>query len=184
VTDKLEDFEDVSIYTIDAARREALLARGQECAIVWSTQDAWPIGVMHLYLWHNDRFWVTCTQQRKRVPALRARPQSSVIVAFEGEQTITAKTLATVHESGNEHEDWFYPALADLALADQPSAVRAQGVEGFVARLASENRVILEFEPVKWISFDGRRVKAHAAGLWAPGEPWVEPDDSHTLEKL
>jgi hypothetical protein len=97
-----------------------------------------------------------------------------VIVAFEDEQTITAKTLATVHEPGNEHEGWFFRALAERVLAGQPQAVQDEGVEGFVRRLESENRVIIQFEPVKWITFDGRRVKAHAAGLWKPGEPWVE----------
>ena len=74
MADKLEDFENVSVYTIDADRRETLLARGEECAVVWSTRDGWPIGVMHIYFWRDGRFWITCTQQRKRVPALRARP--------------------------------------------------------------------------------------------------------------
>ena len=174
MTEKLEDFEDVSVYTIDAEQRDALLQRGHEAAIVWSTRDGWPVGVMHIYIWRDGSFWVTCTQKRKRVPALRKRPQSSVIVAFEDEQTITAKTLATVHEPGIEHEGWFFRALAERVLAGQPQAVQDEGVEGFVRRLESENRVIIQFEPVKWITFDGRRVKAHAAGLWKPGEPWVE----------
>jgi hypothetical protein len=177
MADKLEDFENVSVYTIDADRRETLLARGEECAVVWSTRDGWPIGVMHIYFWRDGRFWITCTQQRKRVPALRARPQSSVIVSFEDEQTITAKTLATVHEPGNPHEKWLFPAMAERVLDEQPTDVRAEGVDGFVKRLQSDNRVIIELEPVKWITFDGRRVKAHAAGLWAPGEERVEPDE-------
>ena len=175
MSEKLENYEDVSLYSIEDERREALLARGSECALVWSTRDGWPIGVMHLYVWRHGSFWVTCTQERKRVPALRARPKSSVIVAFEEEQTLTAKTLATVHEPGNAHAAWFYPALAELALPGQPGEVRDAGVAGFVARLESDSRVILELVPQKWISFDGRRVKAHAAGRWQPGEPWVEP---------
>ena len=174
--DRLEDFEDMSVYGMDAGRRESLLARGQEAAIVWSTRDGWPVGVVHLYFWRDGCFWVTCTQGRKRVPALRARPQSSVIVAFEEDQTITAKTLATVHEPGNEHEDWLFTALAERILPGQPPGVRAGGVDGILRRLASENRVILQFEPVKWISFDGRQVKAHAEGLWKPGDPWAETD--------
>jgi len=176
MSERLEDFENVSVYTIDGARRETLLRRGHEAAITWSTGEGWPIGVMHIYVWRDGCFWVTCTQTRKRVPALRKRPQSSVILAFEDEQTITAKTLATVHEPGNEHEDWFFRALAERVLAGQPQAVQDEGVNGFIARLASENRVILQLTPVKWISFDGRRVKAHAAGVWQPGDPWIEPD--------
>lgn len=175
MAEKLQDFEDVSRYTIDAARREALLSSHRECAVVWSTRDGWPVGVMHVYLWREGSFWVTCTQQRKRVPALRARPKSSVILAFEQEQTLTAKTLATVHEPGNAHARWFYPALAELTLPEQPDEVRAAGVEGFVARLESDARVIIELVPQQWIGFDGRKVKAHAAGEWEPGAPWIEP---------
>ena len=53
MTERLEDFEDVSVYAIEEERREALLSRGRECAVVWSTQDGWPVGVMHIYLWRN-----------------------------------------------------------------------------------------------------------------------------------
>ncbi len=60
-------------------------------------------------------------------------------------------------------------------LAEQPENVRREGVEGFVDRLESDDRVIVELVPQKWISFDGRKVKAHAAGLWQPGTPWREP---------
>lgn len=175
MADRLEDFEDVSLYTIDEAAREALLARHRECAVVWSTRDGWPVGVMHLYLWRDDRFWVTCTARRKRVAALRARPKSSVILAFSGERTLTARTLATVHATPSAHTEWFYPALAEQVLAEQPENVRREGIEGFVARLASDDRVLIELTPQKWISFDGRKVKAHAAGLWQPGRAWTEP---------
>lgn len=174
--ERLTDFEDVSLYTIDAARRETLLSRGVECAVNWSTRDGWPMGVMHIYFWRDERFWVTCTSRRKRVSALRREPKSSVIVAFPGEQTITAKTLATVHEPGNEHAAWFYPALAERMLPGQPASVQQAGADAFVERLESDQRVILEFSPQKWITFDGRKVKAHAEGTWQPGEPWTEPE--------
>ena len=173
--DRLEDFEDVSLYTIDESTREALLAAHRECAVVWSTREGWPVGVMHLYLWREGRFWVTCTAKRKRVEALRARPRSSVIVAFSGERAVTARTLAIVHATPTPHADWFYPALAEQVLAEQPEAVRREGVDGFVARLESDDRVLIELVPQKWISFDGRKVKAHAAGVWKPGMRWQEP---------
>jgi len=176
--DKLEDFDDVSIYGIGPARRQALLARTEECAVVWSTRDGWPVGVQHLYIWRDERFWVTCTGARKRVPALRARPQSSVIVAFEGEQTLTAKTLATVHDHGSAHHDWFYAALAEQALPSQPPAIRDAGAEAWIERLDTPDRVVIELVPQKWISFDGRKVKAHGEGSWKPGDPWDEPDDA------
>ena len=173
--DTLEDFDDVSVYGISPERRDALLSRHDECAVVWSTSDGWPVGVMHIYVWHEGRFWVTCMPDRKRVSALRARPRSSVIVAFEDEQTVTAKTHATVHEHGSEHHAWFYRALARKVLPGQPEAVRALGEDAWVERLDSPGRVVIELAPQKWISFDGRKVGAHAEGRWEPGDPWVEP---------
>lgn len=176
VEERLQDFEDVSRYPIEEAARDALLGSHREAAVVWTTRDGWPVGVMHIYLWHEGRFWVTCTARRKRVAALRARPQSCVVVPFEDERTVTARTLAIVHATPTAHARWVHPALARLVLAEQPEAVREEGVEGFVARLASDDRVIIELVPQKWISFDGRKVKAHAAGLWQPGTTWVEPE--------
>ena len=78
----------------------------------------------------------------------------------------------------SDQEAWFFPALAELVLPTVAGSIQQGGVDGFVERLESENRVIIEFEPVKWITFDGRRVGAHASGFWKPGDPWVEPDDS------
>lgn len=174
---KLEDYDDVSVYGISAERRDHLLSQQHECAVNWTTSDGWPIGVMHIYVWHDGRFWVTCMPERKRVPALRARPQSSVIVAFPDEQTVTAKTLATVHEHGSEHHGWFYRELARKVLPGQPESVRIQGEAAWIERLDSPGRVVIELVPQKWISFDGRKVGAHASGTWQPGEPWVDPED-------
>ncbi len=175
---RLEDYDDVSLYGIDEARRNQLLRRHHECSVVWSTSDGWPVGVMHLYIWHGERFWVTCTDERKRVPALRARPHSSIIVAFEDEQTVTAKTLARVHDHGSQHHAWFYRALAEKVLPGQPRAIREAGPEAWIERLDSPGRVVIEFTPQKWISFDGRKVGAHAEGWWQPGTPWIEPEQS------
>lgn len=176
MTRKLEDFDDVSDYGIANTRRDALLAAHDECSVVWSTSDGWPIGVMHLYVWRQGRFWVTCTGERKRVPALRARPRSSVIVGFPDEQTVTAKTLAVVHDHGSEHHDWFYRALAEKVLPGQPPSIQAAGLDAWIERLDSPSRVVIELVPQKWISFDGRKVKAHGEGRWQPGTPWIEPD--------
>ena len=101
-----------------------------------------------------------------------------MIVAFEGEQTLTAKTLATVHDHGSRHHDWFYAALAEQALPGQPPAIRDAGAEAWIERLDAPDRVVIELVPQKWISFDGRKVKAHGAGHWKPGELWDEPDEA------
>lgn len=169
---KLEDYDDVSVYAIEPERREAMLARQLECAVVWSTRDGWPVGVMHLYVWHEGRFWVTCTAARKRVAALRARPKSSVVVAFPDERTVTAKTLATVHDHGSPHHDRFYRALAKRVVPGQPPSIRDAGEAAWIERLDTPDRVVIELAPQAWISFDGRKVRAHGEGRWQPGEPW------------
>jgi hypothetical protein len=176
--EEFETYQDVSIYSVGDQRREALLRAGRECAVVWSTKDGWPVGVMHLYLWREGSFWVTCTERRKRVAALRARPQSSIIVAAEREQTVTAKTLATVHGPDSGHRAWFYPAVAEMAVPSQMpelDLIPPEAYENFIRGIDTPDRVIIEFQPVKWISFDGRKVVAHVRGQWDPSRPWIEP---------
>ena len=70
--------------SVDDDKRELLYAAQTECCVLWTTRDGWPVGVMHRYVWHDGRFWITCTSARKRVAALRARPQSAVVVSSEG----------------------------------------------------------------------------------------------------
>ena len=85
--------------------------------MLWTNRAGWPLGVMQRFVWHEGRFWVTCTAERKRVVALRVRPQSAVVVSSEGtwlggDVTTTAKTMASVHTDAST-KAWFYPALAE-----------------------------------------------------------------------
>ena len=68
-----KSYEDVSDYAIAPDMLEVLFDKQTECALIWSTSDGWPVGVMHRYMWANERFWITCAKPRLRVPALRAR---------------------------------------------------------------------------------------------------------------
>ena len=111
------DYHDVTDLGVDDDKRARLYEAQTECAVVWTNAAGWPVGVLHRFVWHDDRFWVTCAGQRKRVAALRARPQSSVIVSSEGtwlggDITTTAKTLAIVHDD-DDVRSWFYPRLAE-----------------------------------------------------------------------
>lgn len=177
---EFETFQDATLYAIDEARRDYLLSTHEECTVCWSTTDGWPMGLMHKYIWKDGHFWVTATVNRVRVPALRKRPKSAIVVACEQAQGITAKTLCTVHEPGNQHAHWFYRALAEQSLRGHYQArnqdVTPEAIEAFVPSLDTPDRVILEFEPIKWITYDGRKVGAFRAGKWRPGEPWIEPD--------
>ena len=156
------DYTDVSDVAIDPIKQAQLYDAQTECAVVWTNRSGWPVGVMHRYVWHDDRFWVTCAPQRARVTALRDRPQSSVIVSSEGtwlggDVTTTAKTLATVHD----HDDmrgWFYPALA-ARLRDE--AGRAE----FLRRLDTPGRVVIELDPIEWITYDGAKLESSLRGI-------------------
>lgn len=160
-----QDYTDVSDVAVDPVKQSQLYAAQTECAVLWTNRSGWPVGVMHRYVWHDDRFWVTCAPQRKRVAALRARPQSSVIVSSEGtwlggDITTTAKTLATIHEGADADDirSWFYPALA-ARQRDEPER------EEFLRRLDTPGRVVIELDPVDWITYDGVRLESSLRGL-------------------
>ncbi|MBT4161787.1 MAG: hypothetical protein HOC70_17235 [Gammaproteobacteria bacterium] len=158
----VKDYEEVSIYPIDDEKRERLFALQSECAVVWSTRDGWPVGVMHRFVWQDEKLWVTCSGHRKRVSALRRNPKSCVIVSSEGtalgaDQTVTAKTSATVHDD-QATKDWFYPALARKMQPDND-----KGRQLFEDMLDSPRRVVIELDPVKWITYDGVKLAAAVA---------------------
>ncbi len=168
------NYDDVSVYPLDADKIERLLQVQTECSVLWTTSEHWPMGVMHRFVFQDGKFWVTCASQRKRVPALKKRNKSAVIISSEGtpfgrDQTLTAKCVATVHENNAQVKSWFYHALA-MKLRDGNEAEAAK----FEQFLDTPARVIIELEPVKWITYDGKKVAAHVAGEWAPGDPWSE----------
>lgn len=168
------DFHDVSIYPLSQAKIERLLQLQSECAVLWTTSDGWPVGVMHRFVFENGKFWVTCAGQRKRVPALRRRDKSAVIISSEGtalgrDQTLTVKCRATVHDDNPTVKGWFYRALA--MKLNNGDAARASVFE---RQLDSPGRVIIELTPTKWITYDGVKLAAHVAGKWFPEDPWEE----------
>jgi len=168
------NYDDVSIYPLDQQKIERLLQLQSECAVLWTTRDGWPMGVMHRFVFHDGRFWVTCARQRKRVPALRARDKSAVIVTSEGtalgrDQTLTVKCRAIIHDDDARVKAWFYRALAmKLNNGDEHAA------RNFQKFLDTPARVVIELRPTKWITYDGAKVAAHVAGQWRPDEPWVQ----------
>jgi hypothetical protein len=157
------DYSSVRDLGVDAVKREHLYAAQTECAVTWTNAEGWPVGVMHRFVWHRERFWVTCTSDRVRVAALRARPQSCVIVSSEGtwlgsDVTTTAKTVATVHDD-DAVRGWFYPALA-LRRRATP-----EGQDEFLRRLDTPGRVVIELDPVGWITYDGVRLESSLRGI-------------------
>lgn len=161
------DYADVRGVGVDESKRALLYEAQTECCVLWTNRDGWPIGVMQRFVWHDERFWVTCTAERQRVPALRARPQSAVVVSSEGtwlggDVTTTAKTLATVRDDATT-KAWFYPALAHRQRRGEGGEADAARAE-FTRRLDTPTRVVIELEPVAWITYDGNRLEAALRG--------------------
>ena len=159
---KAENHEVVSIYSLDDDLREAILLEQKECVLNWCTQDEWPMGVIHSYIWRRGSIWITAAAHRHRVSALRRNPKTSVVItskgtSFDAGKSITVKGRAKIHED-RDLKMWFYPELAG-ALRSTPDEVKA-----FEEMLDSPLRIVIEVVPEKWITYDGAKMRAHTLG--------------------
>ena len=78
---KKTDYTDVSDVGITDERTP--VQAQTECVVNWTNREGWPVGVMYRFVWHDEKFWVTCMGQRKSSSTF-ARPESSVVVSSEG----------------------------------------------------------------------------------------------------
>jgi general stress protein 26 len=159
-----ENYEDVTAYDLDPDVEERLLLAHNECTFIWSNREGWPVGVIMSYVWREGRFWLTASEQRARIAAVRRDPRVCVVVTSTGSplprnKAITWKGTCTVHEDA-ETKAWFYRALAG-ALFPGDEAERAS----FVDFLDSPRRVVLEVEPTQRIGYDGAKM-AKATASW------------------
>jgi len=159
---KAENHEVVSIYSLDDDLREAILLEQKECVLNWCTQDEWPMGVIHSYIWRRGSILLTAAAHRHRVSALRRNPKTSVVItskgtSFDAGKSITVKGRAKIHED-RDLKMWFYPELAG-ALRSTPDEVKA-----FEEMLDSPLRIVIEVVPEKWITYDGAKMRAHTLG--------------------
>lgn len=166
----VDSYEDVSIFTLSEDRETRLLDEQIECTFMWTTKDGDPVGVIMNYLFRDDRFWVTCTRRRKRVPAVIARPRVAVCISSRGtgigsSQAITYKGTAIVRDD-DEVKGWFYPALAAKVRPFDEGAQQA-----FAEHLDTPGRVVIEIVPDARIGFDSEQMfkNSPAAGR-RPGE--------------
>ena len=180
-----QDHEQVSIYPFSDETREELLSKARECVFNWTTKDGWAVGVVHAFVWHQGRAWITCGIHRHRVSAIKRDPRCSVVVsgiaAPDGPNgAITIKGRAIIHED-EETKRWFYPALArgpygrgggELTLEAELAA------NDFEQRLNSPLRIIIEIVPEKWITLDSDKMAKDTAGELTDDErgPPLEAD--------
>ena len=104
MNEDLVDYEDLTSMRLDDESLKALIESGGECIFNWTTKDGYPVGVVVAYVYRDGKFWTTCAERRKRVPALRVRPQSALVINRVG-KTASYKGDSIVHAPGDQGFD-------------------------------------------------------------------------------
>lgn len=158
MSDEQVDYEDLTSMRLVGEELDVLLQSPAECIFNWTTKDGYPVGVVVAFVYHEGKFFTTCAERRKRVPALRARPQSGIVINAGG-KTATYKGDSIVHANGDpgfdELKSWFYPRLSRLDVLPDD-----EYVQSFAKFLDSPHRVIIETDARLVVGFD--TAKFHA----------------------
>lgn len=165
--DTAKDWEDVRAYTLDEAAEQELLERQTECTFIWVGKDGHPMGVVMNYMFRRGSFWLTATERRPRIAAVRRDPRVSISITSKGSgitpsRSLSYKCLGTVHDD-DATRSWFVPEFARMLRPE--SEERAAS---FAAHLDSPGRVVLELRPLVRIGFDSAKMW-QAAPSAAPG---------------
>ena len=78
------DHEIVSIYPFSDEEVDQLMNHSSECVLMWATQDGWPVGVTHAFVWKDGKIWITFAAHRHRAAAIRRDNRVSVNVSSAG----------------------------------------------------------------------------------------------------
>jgi len=156
--EEIEDYEDVTSYTLDESTEADLLEAQNELTFIWSNREGWPVGVIMSYVFRDGNFWCTASSQRKRVAAVRRDPRVCVVVSnkgtrVQGSRSVTYKGRCTLRDDAAT-KAWFYPALAQAINPDDPDRARR-----FAKFLDSPRRVIFEITPDQRIGYDGEKMR-------------------------
>ena len=167
-----DNYEDVTVYGLDDADEQQMLAVQNECTFIWSNKEGWPVGVIMSYVFRNGKFWLTASSQRARISAVRRDPRVCIVVTSTGSKmarnkTVTYKGTCTLRDD-QETKDWFYPALS---AAVQPGQPERQAL--FTKFLDSPRRVILEVAPTQRIGYDGGKM-GKATAEWMAAQRAAE----------
>ena len=155
---QIQNYDEVDRYPLDPATQEKILLEQNECSFVWGPKDHWAVGVIMTYVWRDEKFWLTATNQRARIAAIRRDPRVSIVVSSVGTslgpaRSITAKGRVRILED-RETLDWVLPAISAAILP--PGADEMQ--KAFTQMMDSERRIVLEVTPEKWITFDAAKM--------------------------
>ncbi len=167
-SEQARDWEDVRSYTLDHDDERELLRRQTECTFIWRTRDGRPLGVIMNFLFHDGRFWLTATERRSRIAAVRRDPRVSIAVTSKGagigvSRSLTYAGYCAVH-ADSKTKAWFYPAFAQAMRPDDLASAAS-----FARFLDSPGRVVLEVVPERRIGYDSAKMWA-AAPSAAPAD--------------
>lgn len=165
---KTHDHEIVSIYPFSEEEVDQLANNALECVLMWATKDGWPVGVIHSFVWHDGKLWITFASHRHRAAAIRRSNRVSVNVSSasyppgaDGDLPLGAITFKGTGEffDDDKTKHWFYTALSKKLNPDSDA-----GEEFFYGLLDSPLRTILAVTPVKKIMYNSRTAGGHMAG--------------------
>lgn len=158
MAEPIKDYENLDGMQLTDTELDDLVSANGECIFNWTTKDGFPVGVVVAYIWKDGKFWTTCAERRKRVPALRARPQSGIVIN-RGGRTASYRGNSTIHTNADpdfvELKTWFYRELSG-AEREPDNAYR----QAFAKFLDSPHRVIIETEARLIVGFDAAKFAA------------------------
>lgn len=159
----MQNLEDLSAFKLTDDERAVLFESQNECTVCWTNKAGWPVGMPHSFVWSDGKFWVHTTTNRKRVSALRARPQSGIVVSSLGTEMVGAmvstKTMATVHDGDRDLVRWLLPLfLRRVGMASDEESMRQQ-----MELLDTPGRVVLEFDPIESFTYNSQALSKAVA---------------------
>ena len=168
------DHEIVSIYPFSEEEVDRLMSHSSECVLMWATQDGWPVGVTHAFVWKDGKIWITFAAHRHRAAAIRRDPRVSVSVSSAGyldpvpkglpRGAVTFKGRAEFHDD-DATKAWFYPALSARVSPEDEG-----GQTFFTNFLDSPLRTIISVTPEKRIMYNATNANRHVAGTISEDE--------------
>ena len=112
------DHEVVSVYDHSEEQKNEFLTRAPECVLMWATNNGWPVGVVHSFVWLDNKIWITFASHRHQAAAIKRDNRVSVTLSGAASQdAMCPREALTVKGKGIFHDDeetkvWFYRALA------------------------------------------------------------------------
>ena len=171
MSDEPVDYEDLTSMQLDPDALAALVEPGGECIFNWTNSQGYPVGVVVADVWRDGKFWTTCADRPKRVPALKKRPQSGVVINRGGKTAFVQGRFDRARQRRSRLRR--AEGMVDSTLSGVTSSPDDEYRQAFSKFLDSPHRVIIEteanlvvaFDTVKFAQFTNEAIAAGQAEL-------------------